>query len=149
MKLRFIRMAIGFSALLNISVADAMICRIWEKSSLDFGSYSPQAMDPQEVIGTLEVECTPLYPGETLNLQVKVDIGSLRMRNAKTGEILAYRLFQDAAKSQPIAGDVLFSQRLKLRVTTKIPITFYGIIPARQNVSAGTYRVSLPIYLDF
>lgn len=142
-------MATALIALLNVSVADAMICRIWEKSSLNFGSYSPQSAEPQEVVGTLEVECTPLYPGETLNLQVKVDIGSLRMRNSKTGEILAYRLFQDAARSQPISGDVLFSQRLKLRVTTKIPIIFYGVIPARQNVSVGTYRVNLPIYLDF
>jgi spore coat protein U-like protein len=145
---------VGISALIvGISLStNAMVCVGEGAPQFVFGEYDPHSHDPHDVQTILSIHCTPDFSGEALNLMIRlanVTTGPLFMRNLNTGEWLQFAVFKDPARSQPIDALNALSLNFPLTMPTTLSIPVYGRIPARQNVSVGSYQLPLAVSLSY
>lgn len=129
----------------------AMNCMPTSSLRLAFGQYDPQAgsVKAQTI---LLIECTPAYAGEPLDLTVSFAEPlsmPLMLQNAATGEKLPFGLYRDTAHTQPVDWQSLLSVQTPLRSPVTISIPLYAQIPAAQDVSVGSYQLSLPLLLRY
>lgn len=139
-------------ALLFGSTASAMTCGLSGAAQLVFGRYEPWSESPNDIQGTFYLECTPDFPGEMLNINVRLlpsFPASMTLRNIRTGEWLRYTLYRDPGRTVPIFGDELFDLRTPLAVPTRFPVTLYGRISPGQNVGIGLYRSRLNMLIQY
>ena len=141
------------AVILGLSLpATAMICVGEGAPQFVFGQYDPQLQEPHDVQTVFSIHCTPAYSGEALNLMIRlsdVSSGPLRMRNLETGEWLQFAVYKDPARSQPIDALNGLSMNFPLMMPTTVSIPVYGRIPARQNVSVGSYHLPVNITLSY
>ncbi len=145
---------LSFIALILMSapLAGAMNCVLASAPQLAFGRYEPWSASPQDIQGTVSIECTPARTGEVMDVRVKlvpISSGRMAMRNQETGELLQFRLYRDPARATPVFDDLIFELRAPLAVRTTIPITLYGRIPPGQNAAVGNYRARFTVLLDY
>jgi spore coat protein U-like protein len=134
------------------SSAAAMTCMGEGAPQFVFGQYDPHLHEPHDVQTVFSIHCIPAYSGEALNLIIRltdVSNGPMRMRNLETGEWLQFAVYKDPARSQPIDALNGLSLNFPLMVPTTLSIPVYGRIPARQNVSVGSYHLPLNVMLSF
>ncbi len=132
--------------------AAGMSCTTVVAPRLVFGEYDPKQPQPHDIQGSLSIQCTPMAPGEVLDLKVRV-VGAagqvLHAQDLLTGERLRFGLYRDPARAQPVDAHELFAFRVPLVVTTTIVVPLYGRIPAGQDVAVGSYRADLSLLLEF
>lgn len=129
-----------------------MSCMTVVAPRLVFGEYDPKRPQAHDVQGSLSIQCTPMAPGEVLDLKASlagVSGQALYARNALTGERLLVGLYRDPARVLPADAQALFAFRAPLAVTTTIVMPLYGRIPAGQDVAVGSYQADLTILLEF
>jgi spore coat protein U-like protein len=130
----------------------AMVCMGESEPLLVFGAYDPNTREHYDIQTVFHIHCMPAYRGEALNLRVRlngIDPGPLKMRHSETGEWLNFSVYRDPARSQPIdaLNDIQMSLPLVVPMTLSIPV--YGRIPARQNVSVGSYHLPVSVVLTY
>lgn len=151
---RWTPLASRMLALLSLAAAapaGAMSCHIVSSPQFTFGHYDPLSPMALEVQATLQVQCTPTFPGEVLNLQVSLAgvSQSLQMQNVQTGESLAFSIYADPARTRPIDSQQILVVRFPLVTPMLLSLPVYGRIPARQGVSVGSYRLNFGVILDY
>jgi spore coat protein U-like protein len=132
--------------------AEAMFCMGEGAPQFVFGHYDPHDHEPHDVQTVFSIYCIPAYRGEALNLMIRltnVGNGPLRMRNLDTGEWLQFSVYKDPARSQPIDALNGLSLNFPLMAPTTLSIPVYGRIPARQDVSVGSYHLPVSITLSY
>ena len=133
-------------------IVSAMSCAISDTAQLAFGRYEPTSSSPADIQGTFYLECNPAFPGEILNVQVRLlpsFPASMTMRNIRTGEWLRYTLYRDPGRMIPVFSDEIFNLRMPLAVATRFPITLYARISPGQDVVTGIYRSRLNMLVEY
>lgn len=123
--------------------------------AMGFGSYDPSSQAATDGSGSVGVNCTDSTKtgGSAQSVSVTLASGTgsygsfatRQMQLAGGGDRLAYNLYIDSARSQIWGDGTSYSAQTLL--ISNIPrfgsksgsLTFYGRIPALQNVSAGNY----------
>lgn len=128
--------------------ADAFNCSI-TTTSLNFGIYDVFSQFPLDSTGALTVTCTnpekkPLPITLTLTAGGSGNYAQRQLLST-TGGILNYNLYSDASRTivfgDGSGGTSTFNNVISK--TTPWSITYYGRIPARQNVVPGVYTDTL------
>lgn len=149
---RYSLLALILAAVLGVPDASAMSCGLAGSPRLVFGAYDPLVGGAVDVQANLTVECTPTFPGEALDITVRLaDPLSfpLAMQHAGSGESLVFGLFRDPAHIQPLDGQNLLSLQTTLRAPISLSIPLFGRIPAGLDAAVGDYRLGLTILLDY
>lgn len=149
---RMIRRVVIIAAAMSVSSAAAMSCVASSGTQLVFGRYDPWSPSHHDMLGTVEIVCTPASPGEIADVTVRLQSyqpGPLFMRNLDTGEQLRFDLYQDAARARPLVDGLLFSLRVPLAVPLTFPFTLYGRIPAGQQIGVGRYSTALTVLVEY
>lgn len=113
---------------------------------ISFGNYNVFAPTPVTTMATLTVTCNEAPP-PTVTMQFGPSPTSgvfspRRMKHATLADTLIYNLYTDAAGTS-VWGDGTGGTTVVLRKVTRgkpALVSVYGVVPALQNVSAGTYR---------
>jgi spore coat protein U-like protein len=133
--------------LLASATAHAVNCTI-STSSVNFGAYDFISAAPLDSTGTITINCNnpsknPLQAMVTLSTGSS---GSYSQRQMTSGsKILYYNLYSDTSKST-VVGDGSGGTNYFIDSTNRTfpwTIYIYGRIPARQNVTSGSYNDSL------
>ncbi len=119
---------------------------------VSFGSYDVFAVAPRDSTGSVTYRCGL---GD-VNVTIALDSGGApdfaTRRMLKGAEPLSYNLFLDPARTivwgDGTGGTQVHSNPLPLP-NQDITVTIYGRIPARQNVSAGTYTNVIVVTIMF
>jgi spore coat protein U-like protein len=138
----------------------ATICRLQSGGSADFGPYDTFSATPTDTTATVQVRCErdggPQNVQMTLGLSAGTNGASVNNRRmlqaGGAGDYLNYGLFRDVGRSSPwgfAAGVDAVTQTVSVPNKSSAIATFtiYGRIPARQNVSVGTYTDRIQVTL--
>ncbi len=149
---RGLAMAVAALACLPGAPALGMSCVTVVLPQLVFGEYDPKWPQAHDIQGSLSIQCTPMIPGEVLDLKATL-VGftgpALYAHNPLTGDRLRIGLYRDPARAQPADTHQLFAIRAPLAVTTTLVVPLYGRIPPGQDVAVGNYQTNLTILLDY
>lgn len=118
-------------------------------SGVAFGTYDVLLTPPDDTTGTVSFSCLLLLlPRITLSTGSSLSFAPRTMK--KGAEALSYNLYLDAARSSVwgdgTAGTSYYQPLLSLLGGT---VTVYGRMPAKQNVSAGSYTDTVVVTLLF
>ncbi len=131
--------------------AQGMNCQIVSSPQFTFGHYDPLSPMALDVQASFLVQCTPAFPGEVLNLQVRL-AGTpqpLQMQNLQTGEWLKFSIYADPARTRLIDNQQTLVLRFPLVTSTLLSLPVYGRVPARQPVSVGSYQMNISVILTY
>jgi spore coat protein U-like protein len=138
--------------------AAAFTCRV-NATGLNFGSYDVFSTIPKDATSTITVTCKA--PPQNPNTPIPVTIsltpgtsGSFAQRQLQRvggPDQLAYNLFTTPSFSTVWGDGRGSSQTQTNSITTATPwnATLYGRIPARQNISAGSYSDIITVTIDW
>ena len=108
-------------------------------SGVVFGSYDVFETTSNDSVGTITVNCSIETP---YTLKLSEGYGSFNERRLINGDnYLIYNLYTDTARNL-IWGDEISGK-------TTAEYSIYGRIPARQNVSVGSYNDTIIITLEY
>ena len=118
-------------------------CTIDKATAVNFGSYDPDARLEESSTGQLNFTC---QPNDRVTLQVHIgpsavsgSIAERRMRELGGSDELRYNLFQDR-RGTVIWGDgVNGGSPAFVTGSRTFRLEIFGVMPAGQEVSAGTY----------
>jgi spore coat protein U-like protein len=137
--------------------AQAFNCDV-TATSLNFGSYDVFSNVPLDSTASINVSCNipPQNPQAPLAVTISLSPGNSgsfapRSMQSTGADILDYNLYTNASMST-IWGDGGGSSTVQSAfVTSAMPwnATLFGRIPARQNVSAGSYSDTITVTIDF
>jgi spore coat protein U-like protein len=138
----------------------ATICRLQSGGSTDFGPYDTFVATPADTTATVQVRCERDAGPQNISITLGLSAGAngtsvtnRRMLQAGgAGDYLNYGLFRDVGRSSPwgfTAGVDAVTQIVSVpnKDSTIATFTIYGRIPARQNVSVGTYTDRIQVTL--
>lgn len=142
--------------LASSSSAWAMYCTPLGSGGLVIGHYQPLqgvALDPQT---TFAIECFPSTPGESLNLNVRLQNagnGRLQLPNTQAGAqgagTLTVELYRDAARLLPLDEQSVISFRDRPIVPTRYLVSLFARVPPRQDAGTGQYLLPLTVIIDY
>lgn len=113
-------------------------------SGVVFGSYDVFETTSNDSVGTITINCNTSTP---YTLKLSEGYGSFNERRMINGDNhLIYNLYTDTARNL-IWGDGVSGSIIQGETTAQYPI--YGRIPARQNVSVGSYMDAIIITLEY
>lgn len=108
-------------------------------SGVVFGSYDVFETTSNDSVGTITVNCSIEIP---YTLKLSEGYGDFNERRLINGDnYLIYNLYTDTARNL-IWGDGISGK-------TTAEYSIYGRIPARQNVSVGSYNDTIIITLEY
>lgn len=120
---------------------------------INFGTYDLLASQPTVTSGSITVICNPAKPRL---VQVALSTGqsgtfASRQMSAGPGERLLYNIFTDSSFTTIFGDGNGGSRSLTNSLVKNVPwvITYYGRIPASQDVAAGLYNDRLVLSVDF
>ena len=139
------RISVGALALAAASPGDAASCVI-APQGVSFGNYDPFSGSDLEAVGNIRLECDAVV-GVTTSLSPGAGSYSARQMSNATSN-LAYNLF---TSSQRIAvwGDGSGGSDTVSATVQAADFPVYGTIPARQNVTTGTYQDTVIITVTY
>lgn len=145
----FLRRSLIGSAWLLATLTLAGECRAacsMSVTGVAFGAYDPFSSTSLDSAGNIAVTCDAAY-----TLTLSAGAGSYAGRQMSNGSsTLVYNLFVDAARSlvwgDGSGGTATVSGSASAS-TVDYPV--YGRLPARQNVTAGSYGDSIVVTLSF
>jgi spore coat protein U-like protein len=110
-------------------------------SSVSFGTYNVFNTPPLDTTGSITFNCT-----DNANITIKLDKGGAATFNPRrmlNGSVqLNYNLYTDAARTTiwgDGSGGTSYYSNPSTPQDQNVSVTVYGRIPARQDVSAGSY----------
>jgi len=129
--------------------AQGNVCTI-SSTSVSFGNYDVFGASPVDSTGSVSFTCGTAVRLTTVGLS-RGQSSSFNPRTmTKSGEDLAYNLYQDAARTSiwgdGTSGTTQYSTGNPADNTT---LTIYGRIPAAQDVSAGAYSDTVTATINF
>lgn len=128
----FIALYVPYSAFANCTVSS---------SGVVFGGYDVFEINPNDSVGTIIVNCNTSTP---YTLKPSEGYSGFNERRMMHGDNhLIYNLYKDPSHNL-IWGD---ANMIQGKNTAEYSI--YGRIPARQNVSVGSYNDTLTITLEY
>lgn len=114
--------------------------------SVNFGKYDPFSNSPHDITAVVSVSCTAAIP---FQISFGTGIKSYRQRGlAKGSSTLRYNLYTSATHAT-VWGDGTGGTGRKGGNVLRGNFTVYGRIPARQNVSVGTYSDVITVTVDY
>jgi spore coat protein U-like protein len=129
----------------------ALSCTI-SAVGVSFGTYNVFGASPLDSTGSVTYTCTGIVGASRIN--ITLSRGSAPTFNPrrmlKSGEILNYNLYLDAARTT-IWGDATSgtSRYGPIKPISTDTITIYGRIPAGQDASAGSYTDTVIATINF
>jgi spore coat protein U-like protein len=118
---------------------------------VSFGTYDVFSGTPLDSTGSVTYQCISVLTTITINLSHGGAPTFSPRKMFRSGEALGYNLYLDAARTT-IWGDAT-SGTSHYAVTpvllTNVTVTIYGRIPARQDVSAGSYTDTVVATINF
>ena len=117
-------------------------------TAVAFGTYDPQVATALDGVGSVTTVCDS---ASTNNVSVAINGGGSNNVNARRmtsgASTLGYQLYSNSARSTVWGtGGSALSYTGRNRTVTR---TIYGRIPARQNVTAGSYVDTLIVTVTF
>ena len=127
-------------------------CQVSNVSALAFGSYNVLSPTAKTITGSFNVRnCSG--GARTYTATFSAGNGTLAARNLRSGtNTLGYNIYKDAAYTQILgngSGGTATIANTNTGSGTGPTHTLYGLIPAGQDVPAGSYTDSLTITLTF
>jgi spore coat protein U domain-containing protein, fimbrial subunit CupE1/2/3/6 len=126
-------------------------CRV-SATGLDFGAYDVFSPFPRDTTGSVTVECDRNPPTDvTIAIDRSHGSGGFdprQMRRAAGGDRLSYNLYTTASMSTVWGDGSSGTSTVFLRKVNRnhpVTTTIYGRMPARQNVSVGSYSDTLTV----
>lgn len=132
--------------------ASAMSCNLLAASRFNFGAYDPLSPLPLDVQATYTLQCVPDHRQERLNLRIMaLSAGSQsnELLGSSTEKSVRFGMFSDPQRSVPIDARPLIELSDRISTPQDYPITIYGRLPARQNITAGVYRASIHLVIEY
>jgi spore coat protein U-like protein len=131
-------------------------CKV-STTNISFGAYNIFDTAPRDSTGTITVQCPSARPGALSNVVIKMSTGgsgtfSNRQMIAAGGAYrLNYNIFTDPGRAMIWGDGSGGSSALSRTVDKATPwtATFYGRIPARQNVTPGSYSDNVTVIIEF
>jgi spore coat protein U-like protein len=120
-------------------------------TNINFGTYDVFSITPKDSTGTITVTCgSPPPPHVTITIGSSPNSGGFIPRKLKPTsgtDFLNYNLFTDASMTSVWGDGTGGTSTVSKVVTPGRPgiATVYGRIPAKQNVSVGTYSETLTV----
>jgi spore coat protein U-like protein len=126
-------------------------------SSISFGSYDIFSSTPKDTVGTVRVSCNipaqnpqaPLMVTVSLSPGISGNVAQRQMESAG-GARLNYNLYSNSSFSS-IWGDggSFAAQTAFITKETPYTATIYGRMPAKQNVSVGSYSDVITVTVNW
>ena len=120
---------------------------------INFGTYDLLASQPTVTSGSITVTCNPAKPRlVTVTLSTgQAGTFASRQMSAGPGDRLLYNIFIDSSLTTVFGDGNGGSRSLTNSVVKNVPwvITYYGRMPAGQDVAAGLYGDRLVLTVDF
>jgi len=140
----------GALAILCLPRPALAICTI-TATNVNFGNYDVFSATALDTTSTITYRC-----GTESNISVMLNTGSSGTFNPrtmrKTGEVLNYNLYRNAARTN-IWGDGTGGSTYYTRANppnnTNVVLTVYARVPALQDVSGGTYTDTITATINF
>jgi spore coat protein U domain-containing protein, fimbrial subunit CupE1/2/3/6 len=136
-KLRCLFSIMFVSAMYGLAMAECTI----STSAVSFGTYNVFDTSSLDTTGSVTFNCT-----DNANITIKLDKGGAATFNPRrllNGSVqLNYNLYTDAARTTiwgDGSGGTSFYSNPSTPQNQNVTVTVYGRIPARQDVSAGSY----------
>jgi spore coat protein U-like protein len=112
---------------------------------MNFGAYDPMSTVPLTATGSFNISCKPNKQLFNITLQLTSgNSGSFSQRNMASGggDQLFYNIYANATQTSILGDGSGGSVSLTQTVSRQAPwdLTFYGQIPALQNVTPGVYN---------
>jgi spore coat protein U-like protein len=146
----FAKLSIIVCCLLISGIVYAQTCNI-TTTSINFGPYDVFLSTSTDSTGTLSVTCgSPPPPHVTITIGSSPNSGGFIPRKLKSvsgTNFLNYNLFTDASMTSVWGDGTSGTSTVPKVVTPGRPViaTVYGRIPAKQDVSSGTYSETLTV----
>jgi len=129
----------------------AGMCTI-SATAVTFGNYNVFNAAAVDSTGTVTYRCS----GGASNIAITLSKGTSATysprRMSRSGELLNYNLYTDAARStvwgDGTAGTVVYSFAIPPN-NSNVNVTVFGRIPAGQDVSAGSYSDTITATINF
>jgi spore coat protein U-like protein len=124
-------------------------------TNINFGSYDVFSNSPKDSTGTISVDCDEAPPAVVvIRIGPSFNSGGFKprqMRHITRSDRLTYNLFTDSSMSVIWGDGTQGTATVSDKVQKNKPwvSTFYGRIPARQDVSAGTYRETVSVTITW
>jgi spore coat protein U-like protein len=134
----------------------ATSCTFGTVLPLPFGIYDPYSAAPVKVAGgSVQFSCNVKNVPVTLNLDMglhSLAFGSRRMQWTGGSDYLSYNIYFDSAYTQIFGdgtgGTVQYSGVTGAKGATQ-SVSYYGMLPAGQDVTAGSYADTVTATLSF
>lgn len=145
-------LGLGLSCLALSASPVRAACQVSNVSALAFGSYNVLSPASTTTTGSFNVRnCSG--GGRTYTATFSAGNGTLAARHLRSGtNTLGYNIYKDAAYTQILgngSGGTATIANTNTGSGTGPTHTLYGLIPAGQDVPAGSYTDSLTITLTF
>ena len=119
-----------------------------------FGVYDASVPTPLTSTGTISVSCTLVTNASPVTIDLSSGAsGSFSTRTMSNGiDILNYNLFQDIAQTMIWGDGTGGSTRFSAKVTPGRPTltaTIYGLLPASQDVGAGSFLDTITVTVNY
>ena len=120
-------------------------------TNINFGTYDVFSITPKDSTGTITVTCgSPPPPHVTITIGSSPNSGGFIPRKLKSvsgTNFLNYNLFTDSSMGSVWGDGTSGTSTVPKVVTPGRPViaTVYGRIPAKQDVSSGTYSETLTV----
>ena len=133
-------MATGFP-----SRAEAADCTI-SPQSVAFGSYDPLSPAPLDGVGNVAISCSA---PASFTISLGAGNGTVEQREMRSGlDAMQYNLYVDSARML-VWDDGMGPGNTVWDTTQSGNYAIYGRVPARQNLSAGTYADSIVVTITY
>lgn len=132
--------------LVSAASAQAATCTV-STTSVAFGTHTFLAASPSDSTGTISVRCDAVTSYAIAILGGFTGTFARAMTSGSSQ--LSYNLFTDATRTVVWGDGSAGSARVSSSGTTGATHSVYGRIPARQNVTAGSYSDSLVVRVEF
>lgn len=124
-------------------------------ANINFGTYNIIQTSPNTTAATISITCNPAKP-QTVTIALSTGSSGIYAQRELSPSLagadrLLYNIFTDASYSTIFGNGTGGSQILLNAVSRKTPwnVTYYGRIPAGQDVSADLYTDILTMSVDF
>lgn len=123
-------------------------------SGVAFGVYDPSVPTALTSTGTISVSCTLVTNATSVAIDLSSGTsGSFSTRTLSNGiDILNYNLFQDIAQTMIWGDGTGGSTEFSGKVTPGRPTltaTVYGLLPASQDVGAGSFLDTITVTVNY
>jgi spore coat protein U-like protein len=125
-------------------------CTFLSVSSINFGQYNSLDQQPNAGgIGSITVRCNGATSGATVSLSTGSSTTYTNRTLSNGIDQLHYNVYTNPGDGMIWGDGTGGSTTISIPSNTSTSLTLYGVIPARQNISAGFYSDNLLMTVNF